>query len=362
MTGRDRRIALAGLLLCTALARGAGGLLAGDNAAPTAQAPARMDPDPAFLSPGESRTFTVTYRALVKEVPAGTKALRLWLPVPQDAPMQTIKGVDFQGPLAPRITTEKRFGNRLAYYEVANPGATMHLAPDAKTFAWETSMSFTCTRKEQVTDLAKAAGDGTDAEPAPEAFRKDDRLTIVDDRIRKMAAEVAGGRKTTLEKARAIYDFVAGKMTYDKSGTGWGRGDTNYACDAGVGNCTDFHALFMSLCRAEGIAAGFEIGLYAPYKRNSEEKPGGYHCWAFFRVPGKTWVPVDISEADRNPDRMDYFFGAHTSNRVTMSVGRDLVLEPPQAGEPLNFMINPCAEADGKPLAAEKSWTMKDLE
>jgi transglutaminase-like putative cysteine protease len=150
-------------------------------------------------------------------------------------------------------------------------------------------------------------------------------------------------------------------MTYDKNHQGWGRGDTNHACDVGKGNCTDFHALFMSLCRASGIAAGFEIGLYPPYQKGADEKLGGYHCWAFFRVPGKTWVPVDISEADRFPDRKEFFFGNHTSNRVTLSVGRDLVLEPKQDGEPLNYMLNPYAEADGKPVPTTKDWTLKDL-
>src|SRR6185295_14078221 len=141
----------------------------------------------------------------------------------------------------------------------------------------------------------------------------------------------------------------------------WGRGDTNYACDVGKGNCTDFHALFMSLARASGIPAGFEIGLYLPYERGSQEKVGGYHCWAFFRVPGKAWVPVDISEASKDAARASYFFGSHTSNRVTLSVGRDLVLEPAQVGPPLNFFIDPYAEADGKPVKTTKEWTYRDL-
>jgi hypothetical protein len=74
--------------------------------------------------------------------------------------------------------------------------------------------------------------------------------------------------------------------------TGWGLGSTRHACGVGQG-CTDFHALFNSLCRAEGIASSFEIDLYLPYEKGSNEPLGAYHCWAFFRVPGKTRVPVD---------------------------------------------------------------------
>jgi transglutaminase-like putative cysteine protease len=316
---------------------------------PPAPAYARMPADPARLKPGDTRTFAITYVAHVADVPAGAKRLRVWLPVPQDSPVQTITGLAFTGG-APTFGTEKKYGNKIACFDVADPKPTM-----------DVTMTFTCARTEQITDIDKLAQDGVETDPAAATFLAPDRLTIVDDRIRAMAADITADKTTTLEKSKAIYDYVLGHMTYDKSGQGWGRGDTNYACDAGKGNCTDFHALFISLARASGIAAGFEIGLFLPYERGKQEKPGGYHCWSFFRVPGEAWVPVDISEASKNPDRAQYFFGAHTANRVTLSVGRDLVLDPPQAGAPLNYLLDPYAEADGKPVKTSKDWTYKDL-
>ncbi len=314
-------------------------------------AAAALRPDPAFLKKGDARTFSVSYVAKVKQVPEGTKKLRVWVPVPQDGALQTIVDLKFDGAVKPTLHTEKMFGNRIAYFEVEDPKGP-----------FEATVSFTCTRRETVTDLEAVRSDGKESADLS-ALVQPDRLGVVDDRIRKMAADVTAGRKTTLEKARAIYDFVSQKMTYDKSGKGWGRGDTAYACDVGKGNCTDFHALFISLCRAEKIPCYFEIGLYLPYDKGAKmENLGGYHCWAYFRVPGKTWVPVDISEADRNPARMDYFFGSHTCNRVTLSAGRDLVLEPAQAGEPLNYFLAPYAEADGKPVEASKDWMPKDID
>jgi transglutaminase-like putative cysteine protease len=308
-----------------------------------------MLPSPVYLAPGDTRSFAIEYVAHVKDIPSGTQMLRLWLPVPQDTPVQQITQLRFTGQ-QPRFTTEREHGNRLAYFEIPTPGTTL-----------DVTYSFTCTRREQVTQLRQVAADGTEDDELARTFLADDKLTIVDDRIRAMAAQVTAGKTTTLEKARAIYDHVVSRMTYDKSGNGWGRGDTVYACEVGKGNCTDFHALFMSLARASGIPSGFEIGLYLPYERGKQEPPGGYHCWSFFRVPGKAWVPVDASEASRNADRRDYFFGALTSNRVTLSTGRDLVLEPPQAGEPLNYLLNPYAEADGKPVTTAKDWTYRDL-
>ena len=223
-------------------------------------------------------------------------------------------------------------------------------------------MTFVCTRSEIRVDLEKVATDGTDPAGSFPVFHNPDLLVTVDDEIRKLSNEVTQGKKDTVAKARAIYDYVLQRMTYDKSGTGWGTGSTKFACEVGKGNCTDFHALFNSLCRAQGIASGFEIGLYLPYEKGKEEKLGGYHCWAFFRVPGKTWVPVDCSEADRFPDRAPFFFGGHTSNRVTLSTGRDITLSPAQEGKPLNYFLNPYAEADGKGVKCEKTWKYKDLD
>jgi transglutaminase-like putative cysteine protease len=302
-----------------------------------------------YLKPAGSRTFSITYVGRAKDIPAGTKKLRFWLPVPQDSTVQTIKDLAFSREAA--VGTESKYGNTVAYAEIENPGAVVEVA-----------MKFVCTRLEIRTDLDKLAAEGTDTEGSFPAFRNPDSLVTIDEEIRKLAAEVTKGREGSLAKARAIYDYVLERMTYDKSHEGWGQGSTKHACEVGKGNCTDFHALFNSLCRAQGIASGFEIGLYLPYEKGKEEKLGGYHCWAFFRVPGKTWVPVDCSEADRFPERLQFFFGGHTSNRVTLSTGRDITLVPKQDGAPLNYFLNPYAEADGKPVKTEKDWNYKDLD
>jgi transglutaminase-like putative cysteine protease len=303
---------------------------------------------PQFLKPGESRTFAIEYVGKILEIPAGTKKLRVWIPVPSESTVQSIQKLSFS--TNPRLTTEPKYGNQIAFWEIENPSAAVDL-----------TMKFDCTRKEIRIDLDKLAQDGSDAKDSFPVFKKADNLVLVDKEMKDLSDKITAGKSGAVAKSRAIYDYVLTKMTYDKNHDGWGLGSTRHACDVGKGNCTDFHALFNSLCRAQGIASGFEIGLYLPYDRNKEEKLGGYHCWAFFRVPGKTWVPVDCSEADRFAERKEFFFGGHTSNRVTLSTGRDIVLEPKQQGAPLNYFLNPYAEADGKPVKTDKTWSYKDL-
>jgi transglutaminase-like putative cysteine protease len=297
---------------------------------------------------GDTRQFSIQYTGRVSEIPAGAKRLRVWLPAPQNSTVQEISKLEF-APSA-KLAFEPKYGNRIAYIEIEHPGTTA-----------EVKMSFVCKRDEIRLNLPNLKEDGKDPANAFAVFKNPDKLVLVNDEMKMLSDRVTLGKSGTLAKAQEIYDYVLEKMTYDKNHVGWGLGSTRHACDVGKGNCTDFHALFNSLCRAQGIASGFEIGLYLPYERNKQETLGGYHCWGFFRVPGKTWVPVDCSEADRFPERKQYFFGNHTSNRVTLSTGRDIDLEPKQEGPPLNYFLNPYAEADGKPVKTEKTWAYQDI-
>jgi len=176
-----------------------------------------------------------------------------------------------------------------------------------------------------------------------------DRLVPVDGKIRQWAREVvrAAGARTDLEMGRAIYNHVVATVKYDKSGKGWGRGDIYYACDTRRGNCTDFHAIFIGYARALGVPARFAIGYPVPRDRG-QGTIAGYHCWAEFYGRGFGWIPVDASEAAKDPSRREYYFGAHDENRVEFTRGRDIALQPAQGGERLNFFVDAYGERDGK--------------
>ena len=162
-----------------------------------------------------------------------------------------------------------------------------------------------------------------------------------------LAAKVTQGKTHPSTKRARSTTTSSRRMSYDKTGTGWGRGDVLYACDAKKGNCTDFHSLFIAMARSQGIPARFEIGFPLPPDQHSAEI-AGYHCWSDFYVEGGGWIPVDISEAWKHPEKRNYFFGSHDVNRVQFSMGRDLRLSPPQDGKPLNYFVYPYVEVDGR--------------
>jgi transglutaminase-like putative cysteine protease len=176
------------------------------------------------------------------------------------------------------------------------------------------------------------------------------KLVTLSPRVRKLADELTAGKTGTVEQARAIYDYLVVTMKYDKTIPGWGKGDTERACDIKAGNCTDFHSLFISLARAKGIPARFVIGFPLTAKDGMVK---GYHCWAEFWVKGKGWIPVDASEASKSSDPKvrAFLFGNLDADRVQFTMGRDLVLKP-KTSEPLNYFIYPHAEVAGQPVGA----------
>jgi transglutaminase-like putative cysteine protease len=288
-----------------------------------------------------SRDFELTYSARIGELPPGAHRVEVWLPYPVGDENQEVTVAELSAPVPYEVVKEPRFGNSI-----------LHLtAPEPTLRELAIEMKIRVRRREYVRRDFRGAGASAGAPPpaAVAGWLQPDRLVPLDERVRNLAAEVTRGRQGDLEKARAIYSYVVDTMSYDKSGTGWGNGDIYWACDAKRGNCTDFHALFIGLSRAVGIPAKFEIGFPLPEARGQGEI-GGYHCWAEFYLTGYGWVPVDASEARKNPEKRAYFFGALDENRVQFTIGRDLVLNPRQASPPLNFFIYPYVEVDGKPF------------
>jgi len=212
---------------------------------------------------------------------------------------------------------------------------------------------------------APRAGGGNSSETQAEHLQRwlqgSARVPVSGPLVDSILQELPPVTDGTVSKARAVYDYVIDHMEYKKVGTGWGQGDTYWACSAHYGNCTDFHALFLSLARAEGIPAKFEIGFPIPTDRKAG-RIAGYHCWVEFYAPGSGWFPVDASEARKHPDRRDLYFGCQPLDRIKFTIGRDLRLGPGHTTGPLNYFIYPHIERDGQLfLDYQKEFYFQDL-
>ena len=276
--------------------------------------------------------FDFLYRVKLPEI---TDSARMWLPLPETDKFQTVE-IKKVNPPKYRVINEPKYGNKCLFFEFGPEDSERTI-----------DMRFYIKRKEK----AAYTPDYIDREKYLEA----QRLTPIDDNFKAIAGEVVAGKKSDLVRARALYDHVIDRMRYMKYGSGWGKGDAVYACDVRTGNCTDFHAYFISLARAVGIPARFAIGAAIPSSRN-DGGIDGYHCWVEFYADGKWW-PVDISEADKYSSLSTYYFGHHPANRFEFSRGRDLEFDPGPASGPINFLAYPVLEIGGEQVRTKTEFS-----
>ena len=280
--------------------------------------------------------FELVYKL---QLPKLEKEGTLWIPLARTDSHQKLETLSISSPVHWHKTRDKAHQNEL-----------LVLRPGKANGGQKIAISYQVFRKEKSAHVE--AGDSR-------KHLKAEKLVPINARFAQIARKAAAKASGDLAKGRAIYAHVLKHMRYDKSGKGWGRGDALYACDARTGNCTDFHAYFIALCRAIKIPARFAIGFTIPADRD-DGPIGGYHCWAEFYANGK-WVPVDISEADKYPGLGDYYFGHHPANRFELSQGRDILTEPaPKAGA-FNYFFGPHLEVDGKVVPVKASFEFRRL-
>ncbi len=284
-----------------------------------------------FAQGAKPRHFVFDYTFTVKISDPG-EPLDVWFPMAHSDQFQQVKIISRTGDLTLNETTETEYGNKMFYAH----------ADKADKAEYHFSVKYDVVRFEH---LAAASAKGSPPKKQLERFLQPDKLVPITGKPAEIAAGLVKPGMNEMEKARALYDYVFSTMRYDKTGTGWGRGDTLWACDAKHGNCTDFHSVFISMARSQHIPAKFEIGFPLPEDKASSDI-GGYHCWAEFYTRERGWFPVDISEAWKNQKKEDYFFGANDVNRIQFTVGRDLELSPKQHGDRLNYFVYPYVELD----------------
>jgi transglutaminase-like putative cysteine protease len=319
-------------------------------------------------APVKSLTTRFTYKAVVPELPAGTKSLDLWLPIPSDSQWQTVRDVQVSSPYPYRITQEQKFGNRMVYVRVTGQGTRDKL---------EVAVSFIVERKEVRVFGRQWAGQTKTCSCSPncncphcqadktlrQLSLQPETLVPVGGRFLTIATEVTQGKQTKLEKIRALFEHVVATMQYDykRESPKLGEGDVAFVCDFRKGNCSDLHSYLISLARSLGIPAYLEYGFPLAGIPLPDPLPKEGKIWRLplldlglrrasrFGFPLMRPMPAD-GWTLTDPKSRTFLFGNLVLERsaVAVSRGRDIVLNPPQKGKPLNYFIYPYAEADGQ--------------
>ena len=332
---------------------------------------------PAFAAAADGprqATFHVTHDFSVN-VPQGAKRVRVWFAVPQDDAFSAVRNLTVSAGQAVRYGVDS-WDNRVGYVDVQKP------APGPLKIREE----FDLTRTE-VTNHVDAAATRplTPAERlALQRYLLPTTHVVVNEPVRKLAASIVGDETNPVRVARKLYDWTLQNVDY------WVKdpdhlkaspvGSTEYCLRTKTGNCTDFHSLFASLAMASGLPTRMVYGSLLKPTLNGVSVDASYHCWIQYYAPGYGWLPLDASLANiygkpfelteknkklvelttptgyrgLDPSKVDYYFGNLDERRVVWSVGRDLMMQPPQDDGPVNALAKAYVEVDGKQFT---DWT-----
>lgn len=278
------------------------------------------------------------------------KKVRLWIPLPHDSEYQTVDGIEYDAGSASSVISGDDWGNQMLYVEWDE---------NAEPADRVVTIHFDVKREEVLYPEIKEDESEVFSEEIKKNLEPSKNLPL-NDQVKAKAMEVTEGKSTDLEKARAIYDWVIANMNRNEEVKGCGEGDVCALLDTTMsGKCTDINSMFVALCRASGIPAREHFGI----RINAEDISKNQHCWAEFYVKGTGWVsadPADVlkavlknnwsKEQEETKEKQEYYWGNLDAERIILSDGRDLRLNPAQAGEVLNDFGYPYAEVDGQKL------------
>ncbi len=273
------------------------------------------------------------------------QAAKLWLPYPTTNADQTISNISVQGNFsAYGVYTDAVFETPILYARWDQGVAQRRL-----------TVTFDVTRQEVIRrefPAKEAAWDRTDYS----LYLSATRLGPVDGEVKKLADTITAGQKTVLGKAKAIYDWTCENTYRNPETRGCGFGDVYRLLKDPGGKCADISSIYVALARAAGVPSREIFGIRQG-KMKAQDITTWYHCWAEFYLPGYGWVPVDPADVRKAMLKLDldiadpktnqlreYFWGGLDPYRIKLGEGRDIVLNPAQSGDPVNYLMYPYAE------------------
>src|ERR1700684_2109176 len=328
----------------------------------------------AKLEQPKTASFQIKNEFMV-QVPKDTKTARLWFAVPQEDSASVVREFSVAADFPVHYYRDD-WGNRVGYAEINAPGdGPLKLREQFGLTRTEIRNDIDASKTRPLTDPERAA---------LFAYLQPSGHVIIDDKIKTLSATIVGSETNPILAARKIYNWTLENVDY------WVKdpdhlkaspvGSTEYCLRTKTGNCTDFHSLFASLAISSGIPTRMVYGSLLKPTLNGVQIDGSYHCWIQFFAPNYGWLPLDVSLAniygkefpvtDKNkklvelttatgykgldPSKIEYYFGNLDERRVTWSMGRDLIMQPPQNDGPVNALTKIYVEVDGKQSA---DWT-----
>ncbi|HEY7553181.1 MAG TPA: transglutaminase domain-containing protein [Candidatus Binatia bacterium] len=240
------------------------------------------------------RNFEVTTTIEAKD-PVG--AVRAWVPIPLMKETDYFKrqGDKWSGNFktVQTIQTDK-VGTGLVFAE---------WAPGEKAPRLEITSRF-MTRDRSVDLSRKADASVREDKAVLHYFRQPSKLIRTDGIVATTARGITANRRSDVDKAKAIYEWIVDNTFRDPKVKGCGIGDISTMLRTGYlgGKCADLNALYVGLARAAGLPArdvyGIRVASSSEFKSlgKADDITGAQHCRADVYLNGYGWVPVDPAD------------------------------------------------------------------
>jgi len=237
--------------------------------------------------------------------------LEVWLPKLLDWENQKDIKIHRVAPPAVVDTTDSEGKSGIYYWKFPKQplaGNSLKFSVDFSCTSYETKFEIDPTRIGKYETSTAFYQRYTKSEPY---------LECDDPGIEHLSRKVVENEPNPYFKARKIFDWVLENIDYQLVP---GLKGALFTLQNRYGECGDYSALFIALCRAVGIPARPVVGIWA----NSFNEP---HVWAEFYLPNYGWLPVDASQAD-GWGNVDSYFGHLDNGRIILSKGFNVILVP----------------------------------
>jgi transglutaminase-like putative cysteine protease len=279
------------------------------------------------------------------------EATDLWIPYPVSDARQWVTTVRVESDAArSEVLTDRTYSTPMLHASWPAGAASRKL-----TFSFAVERSEVSQRNLPALSSPEPRWDPADYQ----LWLKPTSLGPTDGAVKQTADKIVKGKKTVLQKARALYEWTAQNTYREEATRGCGAGDVCSLLAKPGGKCADIHSVFVALARAVGVPAREVFGIRLG-KTDGQDVSTWQHCWAEFFLPGYGWVLVDpgdvrkmmlgrkLQPGDPVPeDLLAYYWGGADPYRVRLGTGRDLTLNPPQKGGSVNYLMYPYAQVGG---------------
>jgi transglutaminase-like putative cysteine protease len=312
--------------------------------------------------PGAWKTYEVTTRV---DVVKPTGVPRAWIPLPAvESEYQKLGTNKWSGNArVMEPLTDGTYDAQMLYAEWA-AGESTPVVEVVSRFQTQ----------DRMVDWSKKSRASLDPATARKWTQPTDLLPT-DGIVKETSDEIVQGKRTDLEKTRAVYDWILANTYREPKVRGCGVGDIKAMLETKNfgGKCADLNGLFVGLVRAAGVPARDVYGIrvapsafgYRSLGAGSASITKAQHCRAEVFLQDHGWVamdPADVAKAAREetsePIKIDHplvaavrpkLFGGWEGNWLAYNFAHDVKLPKSAQGNKVGFLMYPQAEtADGR--------------